>query len=59
MDRKSKAEERLRDVPKPRRPTTLTPDTDPTCAVRHEWFYDHHRAGMLCGKCGKFVSDMT
>jgi hypothetical protein len=26
---------------------------------RHEWFYDHHRAGMLCGKCGQFVSDMT
>lgn len=28
-----------------------------TC--QHDWAYDQHRAGMLCGTCGAFVSDMT
>ena len=23
----------------------------------HDWAYDNHRAGMLCGTCGAFVSD--
>ncbi len=25
--------------------------------LTHDYHYDHHRAGMLCRKCGRFVSD--
>lgn len=29
-------------------------------AIRtHEWRYDHFRAGMICDKCGSFVSDFA
>lgn len=28
----------------------------PTC--HHDWAYDHHRGGMLCGTCGLFESDI-
>lgn len=23
----------------------------------HDWEYIHHKSGMVCGSCGKFVSD--
>ena len=48
-------------MPLPDPPTAKTDAPCPGAGLnpRHEWFYDHHRAGMLCGKCGQFVSDMT
>jgi hypothetical protein len=27
--------------------------------LKHDFHYDHHRAGMMCVKCGRFVSDFA